>query len=67
MEADEETIFSGSVGGVDSIYLWLGAILLLLLVVVLATLLRQSGSKDGTWMDEEEWEEAVSDQTGLVA
>ncbi len=53
VEPAEESIFTGSVAGIDSIYIWLGAIISLLLLVVLVTLLRQSGTKENTWMEDD--------------
>ncbi len=65
VEATSEGLFGAGVAGVDSIYIWLAVALMVILSIVFVALMRQSGSGE-TWIDDEEWEEEVVDQTALV-
>jgi len=66
VEEGDDGFLSTNIAGVDSLYIWLAIGLSILLMVVVVALLRQEGSGGHTWVDEEEWEDEISNQTALV-
>jgi len=66
VEASPDGLFGATVAGVDAIYIWLAVSLMVILSIVFVALMRQGGSGE-TWVDDEDWEEDVANQTAMVA
>jgi len=65
VETTSDGFFGNSVAGVDAIYIWLAVGLMAVLSIVFVALMRQGGSGE-TWVDDEDWEEEVANQTAIV-